>query len=122
MMGPVVYLELWSGEKQHHPLVQETTSIVRFKTPLATEGCLYLLEKHKQFMMPGKALEARKLTEKEEKEYEQRRGKREAPALERNDKRRKTLYVCKKQSTTRKTTLSPPSIKKQNSKYNNGEE
>ena len=81
MVGPVVYLELWSGEKRRHSLVRETTSI---------ERCLYLLEKHKQFMIPGKALEARKLTEEEEKEYEQEREKRDAPAAERSDKRRRT--------------------------------
>ena len=90
MVGPVVYLELWSGEKRKHSLVRETTSIVRFQTPLATERCLYLLEKHKQFMIPGKALEARKLTAEEEKEYEQEREKRDAPAAERSDKRRRT--------------------------------
>lgn len=71
MMGPVVYIELWNGKKErHHPLVDETSCIVRFQTRLGGERCIYLLEKHNQYMMPKRALQVRKLTEEESAFYE----------------------------------------------------
>lgn len=71
MMGPVVYMELWNGKKEkHHPLVDETSCIVRFQTRLGGERCIYHLEKHNQYMMPKRALQVRKLTEEESAFYE----------------------------------------------------
>ena len=98
MMGPVVYMELWNGKKEkRHPLLDETSCIVRFQTRLGGERCIYLLEKHKQYMMPKRALEVRKLTEAESAFYE---GERE----ETSHKREETSHEREKTSHEREKT------------------